>query len=115
MNLLRRSQRAIEVTILDGAALSDPIDFRDLSMMAVLVPSGFANDIGFQHCDTVDGTYAIVYDPEGTLLEITPTAAGWHIAPVFLAPLNFIRLWSQNAGVAANVASDTVFIVLSKS
>ena len=63
-------------TIASGANLSDAFDMRKYTMGQVIMPAAWtAASIGFKVCSTLGGTYAILYDSNGNLVQISSPAA----------------------------------------
>lgn len=105
-------------TIASGAAISDVIDMRSWAGGSVLLPAAWtAANIGFKTCNTSGGTFAPLYDADGSIIEIASPAA----AKVFTFPADvynagpFIKLWSQDgSGNDTNQAAArtlTVYLV----
>ena len=100
------------VTIPNGTALSEGIDYRDFSKAVIHMPALWtAADIGFYVSSTVDGTYQPLYDG-ATLIVITgPAADQAYPFPDEVAGAHFIQLWSNTAGADENQLADRDIVV----
>jgi hypothetical protein len=91
-------------TIAESGTKSTAIDIRDYKSGMVNFPAEFSTDtITFEHCDTVDGTYA-VFDVTVTMTAVT----GWMALPAALFSGFFIKVVT-NTGVAAAATLNFVF------
>lgn len=94
----------VSVTIAESAALSGAFDMRRYIGGHVIIPSTWtAANIGFQVCDTVDGTYVIAKDKTGSPIQIStvPTGQACSLAiPTELFPVAFVKLWSKSSTAA---------------
>lgn len=112
---MQRDTQEVEVTILSGAAVSDPIGFGWWSMMVIHMPAGWtAADLGFQVAPHgfPPQDWRTLNDETGARIEITGViAAESFIAPANMAPANSLRLWSQSAGAPVNQGADRVIKV----
>jgi hypothetical protein len=108
------------VTIANGAALSEAIDLGEFVGDAGLVgvPSVWTSAaLGFQICDTVDGTYSPLRDEAGSVVQVSgiqTAAAAWYKLPDALRGARFVKLWSQNSGANANQAAARSLVVIIK-
>jgi hypothetical protein len=69
-------------------------------------------------CDSVAGTFAPLRDEAGSLVQISgiqTSAAGWYKLPEGLRGAQYVKLWSQSAGVDANQAADRALVVMAKA
>lgn len=99
--------RSLEVLIPSGTALSDPIDMRGLSRMAIHMPAAWdPASIAFVAAQYVDGTYTPVNDYSDTLIEIATPAVDTTYQSPLLDGVRFVRLWSETAGVDVNQTGD---------
>ena len=100
-----RANVAGTATILNGANLSQEVDFREYSMMVIHMPAAWtAAFIGFTVSTTTGGTFLPLYDEDGNLVQTATAAVSTAIAaPPELAGCRFVKLWSQD-GAGANVA-----------
>ncbi len=107
-------------TIGAGAALSNAIDMSPLlsGLGLIFVPNPWtAAAIGFQVSSTQAGTFSPLYTETGALVQITGIAvgaAGWYKVPAEVAGAQWIKLWSQNGGVAANQAASRALLLAAK-
>jgi len=97
--------KLVVTSIASGAATSGAIDMRHWVMGMVLVPSAWtAANIGFQVCDTEDGTFVAVKDDTGTPVQIssvTTDASFWYQFPSpDLFAGYFVKLWSKSTTAA---------------
>ncbi len=110
----------VNVSILNGAALSQAFDLRDLVGDAGLVgvPSAWtAAAIGFKVSDSIDGTFSPLRDETGALVEVSgvqTAAAGWYKLPDALKGAFYAKLWSENAGADANQGADRAIVLVGK-
>lgn len=112
-----RQSYTFPVTIANGVALSNVIDFREQAYAILHMPAVWtAADIGFYVCSTVDGTFLPLYDDAGALVEISsPAVDQAHAVPVEVLAARFVKVWSENAGVDANQAAARSLIIDMKS
>lgn len=112
-----RASYTFPVTIPNGTALSNIIDFREYAYAIVHMPAVWtAADIGFQVSSELDGTFLPLYDDAGALVEISsPAVDQAHAVPVEVLAARFVKLWSQNAGVDANQGAARSLIIDMKS
>jgi hypothetical protein len=98
MQQIQRDHTTVDVTIANGASLSQAIDFRQFSLMTVRMPATWtAASIGFKVSDTAGGTFSPLYDDGGSLVQISsPTANNAYVAPAEVAAGHWVKLWSQN-------------------
>jgi hypothetical protein len=101
-----------EITILNGAALSDAVVFRAYSKGVFHMPAGWdAADIGFYVSSEVDGTYLPLYDGANPVVVTGPAADRSYPLPAGVAPALFFRLWSNTAGADTNQTADRVILI----
>ena len=106
--IISRDRDTVTVTIENGEALSDTIDFRDMAAAFLHMPAAWtAADIGFYASPTgVAGSFTPVYEND-TRIEITGVAASRTLlVPAEMFPGHYVQLWSQNAGVDENQGAD---------
>ena len=107
--------RAPQITIANGAAVSNAIDIGELGLCAIVTPSTWtAANLTFQ--GSVDGvTFFDVYDSSGTELQIT-AAASRHImlSPANFAGIRFLKVRSGTTGTPVNQGGDRVLIPLAR-
>lgn len=102
---IERSSELVTLTIANGAALSDELDFTEHSMLTVHMPAAWtAASIGFHVAHTTGGTFQPLYDDLGNLVQIAgPAVDRSYQAPPEVAGCRYVKLWSQNgAGVGVN-------------
>lgn len=96
--------RRLSIDIPNGGAISPPIDFRWFTAAIVTVPSAWtAANLGFQVCDTENGTYVILRDDAGTPIQISnilTTGSRAYRLPIEIFASGFIRLWSKSTTAA---------------
>jgi hypothetical protein len=110
----------VNVTIANGAAVSDPIEmanyFGNLGM--VRVPGAWTGaSMGFQVSDALSGIYSPLRDETGGLIEVTgiqTAAAAWYKLPDALRGALFVKLWSETSGSGVNQAADRILTVVVK-
>jgi hypothetical protein len=92
------------VTIPNGVHTSDAIDIRRHTMFTLRLPAVWtAASIGFKAAENGAGPYYILYEDDGTLMQVAgPVALRAYVLPDKIAAAHFIKLWSQN-GAGANV------------
>lgn len=109
-----------DVTIGAGTALSSAIDLGPLVGDAglVLVPSTWtAAAMGFKVSATQTGTFVPLRDESGSVVQISgiqAAAAAWYKLPDALRGAQWVKLWSQNAGVDVNQAAARTLVVAAK-
>ncbi len=101
------------LTILNGTALSNAVDFREYAFAVLHMPAAWtAADIGFQVSSAPDGTYLPLYDHLGVLVEIiSPAANQVHAIPVDVLASRFFRVWSQSAAADVNQLAERALII----
>ena len=90
------------VTFLAGTFQTDPFDMQAYGGGNVYIPAAWTNaDIGFKVAPTVGGTYMILYDDNGNIVQATvgATDTECHSFPPEVYACRFVRLWSQLLGV----------------
>lgn len=103
---------SLQVTILSGAALSDPIDVRGMSRMIIHMPAAWtAASIALTVAQRVDGTYLPLNDTADALIEIDTPVADTGYQSAQLDGVHFLRLWSETAGVDVNQAADRTLLI----
>lgn len=106
---ISRQSKNYSATILIGVALSEAIDIREFTVGTVIIPSVWsAANLGFQVCDTVDGTYVILNDTAGVpaqIANIGTALAGAYEIPTEAYSSHFVKLWSKSlvAGTTTDV------------
>ena len=97
----------VDVTIEDGANLSEAIDFRRFALGLVHMPAAWtAAYIGFKVSPTEDGTYQPLYDDDGILVQIdNPAVDKSYLLPAKIAGVGWVKLWSQD-GSGSNTNQD---------
>lgn len=104
----------VELTIANGASLSEEISTGDLLVCGIVMPSAWtAASITLQAARVKGGTLNDVYDKNGTEVAIT-TAAGRHVVldPTLLAGCQFLKLRSGTAATPVNQgAARTLYLV----
>lgn len=98
------------ITLSTGATgLTSAIDVTGYTMFALQMSTGWdAASIGFYSSLTQGGTYQPVYDDAGSLVSVTVAASecvACDSVCLKLAPLRFIKLWSQSG--STTVAQST--------
>ena len=111
----KRSHFTEELVILNGAALSDVLDFRSVASAAIFVPASFLGEVAFKVSITEDGTFTALYDEDDALIEIATTAERWYFIPVKVFPCHFVKIWSQTAGVDTNQNADRTLVIMAKA
>jgi len=105
---------AVTLTIAEGAALSDVLDFRFYAQGVVHMPDAWtAASIGFKVSPTPTGTFLPLYDAAGTLVEVTPAVDKAYLLPAGVAGAGYVKLWSQTEGsdvVQVAAASLALFV-----
>lgn len=91
-------------TIAENEALSGEIDVRGKISGAVHMPAAWtAASLGLYAAPSSGGTFAPVYDKDGSLYTVSVDASRCIIIdPQILVPLRYIKLWSQD-GSGSNV------------
>lgn len=88
------------IDISDDAALGSAIQVEGFDKGYIEMPAAWdAADIGFKVCDTEDGTYVILRDATGTVVDIEePAVEHAHVIPseVFEGCI-WVKPWSKNA------------------
>lgn len=100
-----RKSASVTVTIANGAALSDEVDFREMAGGVLHMPAVWTTAyIGFQVSPTSGGTFQPLYDDEtGALVQLNPSASCSYSLPAKLYGARYVKLWSQNgSGTGAN-------------
>lgn len=113
-----RIEKTATLTIANGAALSDELDFRYYSMLTVHMPAGWtAASIGFHVAHTSGGTFQPLYDELGNLVQISsPSASRSYSVPPELAGAQYVKLWSQNgSGTNTNQGAARSLVVSLKA
>lgn len=117
---ITRENSELSVTIAEGQAESEAIDFRQYAMMALHLPAAWTEAfVGFKVATTPGGTYQPLYGADGALVQIgdptgpTPPVAGQtYVAPAELAAARWVKLWSQDgSGNDTNQDADRVLRV----
>ena len=106
MPVLTAQDNAVtSATIAASGNLSGAIDMRRFTRLLVHMPSAWtAASIGFKVAPSNGGTYQILYDDNGDLLQIDSAAASKsYAAPAGIAGAGWVKLWSQN-GSGTNTA-----------
>lgn len=106
------------MTIANGAAVSGVIDMRFFSGMTVHMPAAWtAASIGFQVCDTADGTFLPLYDKSAAIVEIDgPAVDIAYAAPAEIFASLYVKLWSQDGAAAdTNQGAERALIVTLKA
>lgn len=111
MDIERRFQTRT-ATIAASLALSSAIYTGPFSGGTISLPAGWTSaDLGFQVCDTPNGTYTPLYNAAGNLVTITASADHAYPLPDELFGAHYVKLWSQSAGVDAAQAAERVITV----
>jgi hypothetical protein len=101
---------AVSLTIAQGAALSEAYDYRRFFGGHVMAPATWtAANIGFQICDTVDGTFVIACDKTGVPIQISGIDTGVaksYAIPTELFPVAFVKLWSKDVTAATTTSNN---------
>lgn len=102
MSRIFRRTEFTTVTIESGTATSDVIDFTMWSMMQVQLPATWTSaSIGFSVSTASAGTFGVLYDDDGTLVQIdSPTANKVYTAPADIAASGYLKLWSQDGSAS---------------
>ena len=102
MSRIFRRAAFTTATISNGTATSDAMDFTMWSMMQVQMPAVWTSaSIGFSVSTASDGTFGVLYDDDGTLVQIdSPTALKVYTAPADIAASGYIKLWSQDGSAS---------------
>lgn len=99
-----QTSRSYNVTIANGAAISEAIDVRECVGGFVIVPGAWTDaNIGFQVCDTSSGTFVALKDKTGSPLQIasiTTNASFAYAIPTEAFPAMFVKLWSKSTTAA---------------
>ena len=96
---------ALTATIADGAAISGAFRLHEYYGGIVTVPAAWvAANMGFQVCDTEDGTYSILREP-GTnqpvqIENMSTSAIRSYKIPNDIFPALWVKLWSKSATAA---------------
>lgn len=96
-------------TILIGGHLSDEFDMTQFASGNLYIPAVWtAADIGFHVATATGGTFVPLYDDNGNLVQIVAGAvtSQAHNFPPEVFACQFVKLWSQNAGVNAAQAAE---------
>ncbi len=111
--MTHRESYTFPVTIPNGTALSNTVDYRDFAFALLHMPAAWtAADIGFQVSSDPNGTFLPLYDALGVLVEIiSPAANQAHAIPVDVLASRFFKLWSQNVAVDANQGAERSLII----
>ena len=112
-----RESYTFPVTIPNGTALSNTIDFREQAYAIVHMPAAWdAANIGFQVSSELNGTFLPLYDDGGAIVEIAgPAVDQAHAVPVEVLAARFVKLWSQTAGADTNQTATRSLIIDMKS
>jgi hypothetical protein len=91
------------VEIADSASLSGAVDIQSARLAGLFLPASFVGSVlTFQACDTAAGTYANIYDDDGSELTVNITAVPCAIANLTvlqaLSAFPFIKIRSGTAG-----------------
>lgn len=102
MSRIFRRTAFTTVTISNGTSTSDAIDYTMWSMMQVQMPSVWTSaSIGFSTSTASDGTFGVLYDDDGTLVQIdSPAANRVYTAPADIAASGYLKLWSQDGSAS---------------
>ncbi len=107
------------VTFLAGGFISSPFDMRKYVGGNVYIPAAWTNaDIGFKVAPTLGGTYEILHDDNGNIVQSTVGAAATdevYAFPPELMAARFVRLWSQLAGVNVVQVAERIMVYELKS
>lgn len=117
MSRMFRRTAFVTATIDSGAATSDPKDFTMWSSMQVQMPDTWTSaSIGFSTSTASAGTYGVLYDDDGNLLQIdSPGASKSYQAPTGIEGTGYIRLVSQSSAVATAQGGERVLRLTVKS
>ena len=107
---IARDQSVAQATIPSGAAVSNPIDYRDYASGGLVMPAGWTSAaIAFKvSADKV--SFIPLKVAAGTLLELaTPAANEARPLPAELAAFAFFQLWSETSGSDVAQGADRAF------
>lgn len=96
------------LTIANGAALSDELDFTDKTKLIIHMPAAWtAAEIGFKVAYESGGTFNVLYDENGMRVEAEADADYVISIPSeYLAGCPYLKLWSQTAGANVNQGAE---------
>jgi len=104
--------------IQNGTAESNAINLKPFDGSGlVLITAWTAAALAFKACNTIDGTFYPVRSSAGALAEITNIAANvpaWFKLPAELEGAQFVKLWSETAGVDTNQGATRFMLVVAK-
>lgn len=87
---------AINATIADSATVSDVVKIYGNTLCGLILPATVeGTTIGFQVCDTEDGTFVTLKDINNTAIEVTvtaTTAAAYPLNPQDFAAWPYVKL-----------------------
>jgi hypothetical protein len=99
MAVIRRASQVYKSTIAINTALGTAVKLEGHEKGYIVMPSAWTTaDIGFKVCDTKDGTYSILRDTAGVVVDIEDPAANIaHVLPdgVFAGTI-WVKPWSKN-------------------
>lgn len=110
-----RISQVLTLTIANGAAVSNAINFTDFTRMIVIMPAAWtAANVGFQVSTTEGGTYTGLYSIDGSVAEIASPAVNLaYASPPEVNGATWLKLWSQNgSGVGVNQAAERTITVI---
>lgn len=114
-NEIERRNSAPTATILNGAALSGPIEMSQYAGGTLQMPAAWtAASIAFQTSETLSGTYQPLYTTANALVEVTAAAGRNYPLPDQLFGCKFVKLWSESAGVGVNQGADRAIVMTLK-
>lgn len=103
-------------TILSGAALSSEINLTGTTLCGLIIPAAWtAAFLGIKAASASGGTFVPVYNEVGTLVSITIAASTCILLNAAdFASLQYIKLWSQTAGVDVNQGANRTLTLLTR-
>lgn len=115
----QREAKRITLTIANGAAVSDPVNFSQYAGGIVAMPAAWtAANVGFQIADDEDGPYyPLLNAGNDAPIEIgSPTAGSAYSLPKEIYGAIWFKLWSQDgSGNNTNQGAERALSLLLKS
>jgi len=102
--MVQQPPTTVKTSIASSAAISGAIDMRPFVGGMVIIPSAWTDaNLGFQVCDTIDGTYVIAKDETGVPFQvssITTDASYAYEIPTEMFKCHYVKLWSKSTTAA---------------
>lgn len=101
MAVIKKVSQVLVSTIANGEALGTAIKIEGCERGHVIMPSAWTDaDLGFKVCDTQDGTFVILHDLNGVVVDIeditTDASLAYELPSDIFAGTIWVKPWSKD-------------------